>query len=85
MNKETITILKDGKEVECEILFTFDSEDTMKSYVGYTDNKVDSNSKKNIYVSSYDPILGIGKLESITDDKEKQMIDEVLNSIRTNE
>ena len=36
---EKITILKDEKEVECEILFTFDCEETGKSYVGYTDNE----------------------------------------------
>ena len=35
---EKIVVLKDGKEVECDILFTFDSEDTGKSYIGYTDN-----------------------------------------------
>ena len=34
-NEEKIVILKDGKEVECDVLFTFDSEDTGKTYFGY--------------------------------------------------
>ena len=37
-NEEKIVILKDGKEVECDVLFTFDSEDTGKTYFGYTDH-----------------------------------------------
>lgn len=81
MEKEKITILKDGKEVECDILFTFDSEDTMKAYVGYTDNSIASNGRKNIYVSSYDPLIGMGQLESITDQKELQMVQDVLEEI----
>lgn len=28
---EKVVILKDGKEVECDILFTFDCEETQKS------------------------------------------------------
>ena len=40
--RKTITIEKDGKEVECDVLFTFDSEDTLKTYIGYTDNTIAS-------------------------------------------
>ena len=30
-----------GEEVVCDILFTFDSEETKKSYIVYTDNSKD--------------------------------------------
>ena len=70
IDNEKITIEKDGKQVECDILFTFDSEDTNKAYIGYTDNTIASNGRKNIYVSSYDPLNGPSKLENITDEKE---------------
>ena len=60
---EKIVVLKDGKEVECDILFTFDSEDTGKSYIGYTDNSIASNGRKNIFVSSFDPIIGTGSFD----------------------
>lgn len=75
---EKITILKDDKEVECEILFTFDCEETGKSYLGYTDHSFGSNGRKNIYVSSYDPVVGTGKLGDITSAYELEMVQEVL-------
>lgn len=34
---------KDGVEVECEVLFTFESDETKKNYMVYTDNTTDEN------------------------------------------
>ena len=48
MENEKIVINKHGKEVECDILFTFDSEDTGKAYVGYSDHSIGANGRKNI-------------------------------------
>ena len=73
-----VQLIRDGKTIECDILFTFDSEDTMKSYVGYTDHSIASNGRKNIYVSSFDPFKPKLELEDITDNLELQMINEVL-------
>ena len=81
IDNEKIIIEKDGKKVEYKILFTFDSEDTMKSYVGYTDDSIGSNGRKNIFVSSYSPFDGKKALESITDEKELAMVNEVLEQI----
>ena len=80
-NEEKIVILKDGKEVECDVLFTFDSEDTGKTYFGYTDHSIDKNGRKRIYVWGYNLISGNGKLEDITDPKELDMVQEVLAQI----
>lgn len=77
-SENVIRLEKNGKVVECEVLFTFDCEDTMKSYVGYTDHSVESNGRKNIYVSAYDPLKEDGELENITDKRELEMIGEVL-------
>lgn len=77
----TVTIIKDGKEVECEILFTFENEELRKNYVGYTDNSIGENGRKNIYISSYDLLIGTGKLEKITSPEELQMVQDVLNEI----
>ena len=81
IKKEKIIIEKHGKQVECDILFTFDSEDTGKVYVGYSDHSIASNGRKNIYVSSYDPIIGINSLEDITDERELAMVRQVLAQI----
>ena len=34
MEEEKIVINKNGQDIECEVLFTFDSEDTGKAYIG---------------------------------------------------
>lgn len=77
----TITIMKDGKEVECEVLFTFENEELKKQYIGYTDHSIGENGRKNIYVSSWDPLLGTDKLEDITTQEELDMVRDVLNQI----
>lgn len=79
--RQKLVIEKDGKEVECDVLFTFDSEDTLKSYIGYTDNSIASNGRKNIYVSAYNPFNPEDNLEDITDPKELEMVNEVLLQI----
>lgn len=81
LDNEKITLEKDGKEITCDILFTFDSEDTGKAYVGYTDHSTGINGRKNIYVSSYDPLKNDVYLEDITDERELQMVNDVLNEI----
>lgn len=78
---DKIQIEKDGKTVDCDVLFTFDSEDTMRVYVGYTDHSIASNGRKNIYVSSYNPFAAIIKLEDVTDPRELEMVHDVLLQI----
>ena len=77
----TITIMKDGKEVECEVLFTFENDELKKQYIGYTDHSIGENGRKNIYVSSWNPVLGTDKLEDITTQEELDMVWDVLNQI----
>lgn len=81
MENEKIIINRHGQEVECDILFTFDSEDTGKAYIGYSDHTIGANGRKNIYVSAYDPVLGIDALEDIKDEQEIAMVREVLAEI----
>lgn len=78
LENEKIRMEKDGKVIECDILFTFDCEDTMKSYVGYTDNTIASNGRKNMYVSAFNPFSKKLELENITDERELSMISDVL-------
>ena len=77
----TITIMKDGKEVECEVLFTFENDELKKQYIGYTDHSIGENGRKNIYVSSWNPVLGTDKLEDITTQEELDMVRDILNQI----
>ena len=81
LKEEKIQIEKEGKTVDCDILFTFDSEDTARSYVGYTDHSIGDNGRKNVYVSSYNPFGTKLELEDITDQKELEMINQVLMAL----
>lgn len=81
INEEKLEIEKNGQLVKCDVLFTFDCEDTMKSYVGYTDHSIAPNGRKNIYVSSYNPLKLKLELEDITDERELAMVDNVLKKI----
>ena len=71
-----------GKEVECEVLFTFDSDETGKSYMVYTDNSVDEDGNTRVYASIYNPNQDEIKLEPIESDKEWKIIETILEEIQ---
>lgn len=81
IDNEKLEIEKDGKVTTYDILFTFDSEDTMRAYVGYTDHSIADNGRKNIYVSSYNPLEPELGLSDITNEGELEMINDVLMKI----
>ena len=84
MNMLTV-INEEGKEIECEILFTFDSAEYQKDYVVYMpigDEYVDEDGYPEIHVSSYTSHENGegGGLEPIEDEAEWEMIEEVVAS-----
>ncbi len=81
IENEKVTIDKDGIITECDVLFSFDSEDTGKAYIGYTDHSIAANGRKNIYVSAYNPLDSDGTLEDITNPQELALVNEVLMEI----
>ena len=50
----TIKMVIDGKEITFDILYIFESLNTKKKYVIYTDNNSDDMGNLNIYSSIYD-------------------------------
>ena len=72
----------EGKEVECEVLFTFDSDETKKSYMVYTDNTIDEEGNTKVYASIYNPDDENPKLEPIESDKEWKIIETILEEIQ---
>ncbi len=82
MNKNSFTIIDpDGVEKTYDVLFTFDNEETKKSYIIYTDNTLDKNGNVEVYASIYDPKDPHSKLEEIKTDKEWKVIETILSSI----
>ena len=71
-----------GKETECEVLFTFDSEETGKSYIAYTDNTTDELGNTKVYASIYTPNEEPMNLLPIETDKEWKIIETILNTLQ---
>ena len=83
MKKNTFVILNDeGKEMECEVLFTFDSDETKKSYIVYTDNTTDESGNTRVYASYYDPKQENTSLDPIKTEKEWLVIENILASLQ---
>ncbi len=81
--KNTIKVYDEkGNEVICDILFTFESEETNKNYIVYTDNTKDENGKVKVYASIYDPKDEKMKLEDIKTEKEWKVIDTILQTLQ---
>ena len=82
-DKNTIKVTNDkGEEVVCDILFTFDSEETGKSYIVYTDNSKDENGKVRVFASIYNPDDAKTKLEDIKTEKEWKVIETILETLQ---
>ena len=71
-----------GKEIECEVLFTFDSEETKKSYMVYTDNTTDENGNVRVYASVYNPDAENTELMPIESEREWKIVETILESIQ---
>ena len=82
MEKNSFTLIdQNGEEKTYDVLFTFDNEETNKSYIVYTDNTLDDKGNVEVYASIYDPKDPHSKLEEIKTDKEWKVIETILSSI----
>lgn len=83
MDKNSFKIINDnGEEIMCDVLFTFDSEETKKSYIVYTDNSKDEQGNVQVFASIYDPNVEDQKLEPITTEQEWKVIETILNTLQ---
>ena len=83
-NKGKITLVNsDGKEVEFDVLFTFDAEETNKSYIVYTDNSIDEVGNIRVYASTYDKNAKTPELKEIETQEEWDVISDILNKLET--
>lgn len=76
-----IIIDEEGNELTYDILFTFDSDETNKSYVVFTDNTIDESGSIATYASIYDPSGENKELQPITTDAEWDLIENLLAQI----
>ena len=81
--KQKFIVVDDkGKQIECEPLFTFESEETNKQYVVYTDNTKDKNGNIRVFASIYEVTEKGNRLLPIKSDKEWKVIEMILESIK---
>ena len=79
----SFTVLdENGREVNCEALFTFASEETGKSYIVYTDNSVDAEGSTQVFASIYNPDSDEQRLMPIETEKEWKIIEIILEELQ---
>lgn len=82
-NMNFTAINSDGFEVECEVLFTFESEETVNNYIVYTDNTVDEEGNTKVYASVYNPDSDESTLFPIETEKEWKIIEVILEELQS--
>lgn len=83
MDKNTFSMIdENGKEITYDVLFTFESEETNKNYIVYTDNSKDEAGNIEVYASIYDPNDPQSKLEAIETEKEWKVIETILETLQ---
>lgn len=83
MNKENTfkVVDNDGNEIEFEVLFTFESDETKKNYMVYTDNTRDENGNVRVYASVFKPEAEPLELLPVETEREWKIIETILESI----
>ena len=71
-----------GKETVYDVLFTFDNEETKKSYIVYTDNSTDDEGNVQVFASVYHPNEDETRLDPIETDREWKVIEQILSTIQ---
>jgi len=81
--KVTFKMVNDeGVETECELLFTFESEETHKNYMCYTDNTTDEEGNIMVYGATFDPDEEEFKLSPLETDEEWTIIRTILDEMQ---
>lgn len=73
---------KEGNEISFEILFTFESDETKKNYMVYTDNSKDENGNIRVYSSVFVPGAEPLRLLPVETEREWKIIETILESIQ---
>jgi len=83
MKKNTFSMVdENGVETVYDVLFTFESDETKKNYIVYTDNTRDANGNIEVYASTYEPDNPHSKLEAIKTEKEWKVIETILDTLQ---
>lgn len=85
INNSLFTIKNEnGETVQCEVIFTFESPETKKDYIVYTDNTKTEDGSIRVYANSYDKTGADKTLLPIESDEEWNTIESILAKLETN-
>lgn len=82
----------EGRQLDCEALFLFESPETKKNYIVYTDHSIDNEGNTKVYASIYDPKdlksdenneFAALPLQPIETEKEWKIIETILNEMQS--
>lgn len=76
---------ENGKKIECEILFTFESPETNKNYVIYTDNTKDESGALKVYANTYNKNGTSKDLLPLETEEEWNTVEAILSKLEEKE
>lgn len=83
MKENKFTLIDDnGVETTYDVLFTYESEETKKHYIAYTDNSLDETGNIQVYASIFDPTNPNSRLEPIETEKEWKIVETILETLQ---
>jgi len=86
INNSVFTIKNEnGETVECEVLFTFDSPETNKSYIVYTDHTKAADGAIKVYANIFDKNGATKDLLPIETEEEWNTIESILAKLEEEE
>lgn len=76
-----------GKDIECQLLFSFESENTGKVYIVYTDGSTDENGDLSVFASAVEEYINDEDVtfSAVTTPEEWAEIDEKLEEYLSDE
>lgn len=75
------TVMAGGQEVICDVLFTFQSQETGKHYMAFTDHSKDRSGNPSVFYATYDPDAADISLAPIQSQQEWMMVRELMNGL----
>ena len=83
-NDFVFTVLdEDGKEIVCEVLFTYEDEKTGKNYIVYTDNTLDEDGDTKVFASTFDPNENPPRLHPLETEEEWEQAESILEHLQS--
>lgn len=78
------SVMAQGKETVCDILFRFQSQQTGKHYMAFTDHSMDPQGNKSVFYATYDPDAEDISLAPIETEQEWAMVREMMQTLQQN-